>query len=944
MADIQKDSYNEANNFTKVIAQVGQEIQDYEFNELQDNIRIAAARGLAAVSNDGNRTAVSADDGFLCLSTGLNQVTFKAGNVVLGGVHYKLANDLVQTMATNPSNSLPRMILAYLTVVESEVADPNLNSDLGETTRRKKLQVTVNYAYGTPNSTPVTPALPADTVQDIWAGGARYYAVAEIAQFGAVVSIPVQCLDRRSVMSPRIISQITRNLAFDSGQTLKKIEGSWLVTAGDGISTFGDFNGSDAVEKALEWIWYKTNKSSGERYSFRLHVKAGEYTFRNWRGTAAASPNQGPITRHWDVHITGDGGTPRSSVGESFGVNGTRLIIEAGTSAVLGGPGSERTNFRLENLSFNCTVPAIRLTATLDLRGARSVHCAGVNFDGVEVLMETRGNRFKFDACSFVKAEESASSGALVTVNMAGGRLNTLVFDSCMVRTLDTATPANFIRVMPQATGISRLGLLKLRNCDVNLVGATQSANEGSHSTQRGVFRVGSTGTTVDCKVEDIVLEDCIVTSDTSASTTAYGTGLVEWHSSGGVEGTDSEDNQVQWGKFVIRGGAYNLTVGQGQKFPAFRIQGFDAFQSNKAGSIILKDFVLNVSLNGSQARYCNVSDQGDSNTSASYNGGLFFLAGKTVTIRDVEVNGYVIQSSSGDIAIRASKAVLIDGLYMGGQRLEDNANLLGGGNLPSTRINLNSAEFCESVVVRNLTITGDRKISLENDNGAWIQLPNNGQKCVVDTVVARNVPLNGSPFFLWLPSSVMNMTVRDCEITGETGSYGKSFRFRINGTIGKLTIADNKFQFAWGDLVLEEAGRARGFSIRNNSFTIGNSTSDPNAAACLRIYQRFDSTNGNQSVSVVDNQFHTGFGKTAVVWGENAYDNNIGFFMGNTGTYEPGPLESPSLAKILIRPGSSRIRGLELAGALALNASPVVQPAAGSYALAFNHMTLIKE
>jgi hypothetical protein len=951
MADIQKDSYSETNNFTKVIFQIGKEVQDYELNELQDNIRISNQRGISAIASDGSRSAGSSDDGLLCVGTSDTGVTLKAGTVLFGGIFYRVASDIHLTLNANNHGTLPRRILLYARVMEQEVTDPFFNNDLGETTRRKQLEVTFHLSYGTSSSSPTVPSLPNNTLLDIWAGGARYFAIADIHQYGSNSGTTVLCYDRRTVLSPRIVGQIVKNWPFPTSQNVRKIEGVWVITCGDGVHTYGDFNGSTAVEDAMEWIWAKlSNNPSGEPYSFRINVKTGTYLLRNFRNTGATTPTPGMINRIWDLHIVGEGGHARGTDGfslDAYGTNGTRLVIPSNTTATLGSPGTDRTNVRFENLAFNSSL-ATNVVGTLDLRGAKTVLCSGVVFDGVVVRTETRGRLFKFTDCTFKKGPETVSSNALFHIHMGQGKLDSIIFDACLVESLDTTAPANFINVIPESTGWSNLYLLKLDNCSISLAGSTGSANSGRHDSQRGVFRVSTTSSNVNCFIDEIVMNDCRVSSLTSASATAYGTCLVDWHGGGGNSGPTFDQRNVHVGKFTVRGGFYHMNVGQGQKFPAFRIQGHDAFGTEKAGHVILDGVRLKIDVVGNNAKYADVKQQGANDTSVRYNGGLFYLSGNSVIMNNVVVDGYVIQSGSGDIALRASSLMSIQGLRMIGPSVTDAPHITGGDSLPAVRIHLNG-QYCENVVVRDVVLSGSRRVDASNDLGGVIQLPSKAGSCLIDNVTWASAELNDSPFFYFRPEGGVSATISNCQIkVPSQAHYGKAFRIRVSDSAGTISICNNVFYGCWGDLYIDEDKSVDSVIIDKNTFAIGTGNiAQSNAPAALRIYQRNTYLTMRGQVSVTNNTFNTRFGQLGVIWGENSYDYNIGVFLGNGGMTTPTPspgqsvISSPPIA--VFRPNVGRIRGVEVVGASSLNAQDITM-AQGTVNMAFNNMRLRKE
>lgn len=206
MADITKDSYNEALRFFKVIFQRGRDIRDSELNEFQDILRVGLYRAmLQAIQKTKTNTLNpgSNDDGYLVVGTGANNaVTLKAGWLFCDGIPVYLANDTTFSgFSTNAG--APRTDTVYLALTETEVADPSAVPQLGETSKRRQLQVTVNVSITGPAG------VPANTVADIWQGGVHYFKIANIARATGVPAIAnVDVTDLRKALPPTFIERV----------------------------------------------------------------------------------------------------------------------------------------------------------------------------------------------------------------------------------------------------------------------------------------------------------------------------------------------------------------------------------------------------------------------------------------------------------------------------------------------------------------------------------------------------------------------------------------------------------------------------------------------------------------------------------------------------------------------------------------------------------------
>jgi len=262
MADITQDSFNEALNFFKIVFQRGRDIRDSELNEFQDILRFLFIRSIA---NGVQRTKLntlnpgSNDDGYLVVGAGAaNSVTLKAGTLFCDGLGIKLSADTpLSGFTTNPGPGA-RTDVVYLAITEAEVADPSASPQLGETTKRRQIQVTVNI------STTGDAGVPANTGAEIFAGGIHYFKIASINRPAGVAAINSgDVTDRRAQLPPQFVEDLglttvgkgTALIGYSGGPawldgttnpaTTLKAQLDKIVT--DLISTAGGSSGADHV-------------------------------------------------------------------------------------------------------------------------------------------------------------------------------------------------------------------------------------------------------------------------------------------------------------------------------------------------------------------------------------------------------------------------------------------------------------------------------------------------------------------------------------------------------------------------------------------------------------------------------------------------------------------------------------------------------------------------
>lgn len=226
MADVVKDSYSEALQQTKVLFQRGRDVIDFELNELQDILRVVAFRqflnGIQKQNGSYLLNPGSNDDGYLVVGTSANNsVTLKAGVLFCDGFPIILGSDA--TFSGFTTAGAPRTDTVYLSVFESEVADPAQVSQLGETTKRRKLTITVNV------SITGLAGVPSNSSLEIFQGGVHYFAIANVTRRnGDPQILSTDVVDLRGVLPPSFI----KNLQLQTSGKGSTLVGSQAITYG----------------------------------------------------------------------------------------------------------------------------------------------------------------------------------------------------------------------------------------------------------------------------------------------------------------------------------------------------------------------------------------------------------------------------------------------------------------------------------------------------------------------------------------------------------------------------------------------------------------------------------------------------------------------------------------------------------------------------------------
>ena len=210
MADIIVDlkALNAGKGYVVTRYQRGRDLIGDELNESFDMERILRRKTIAAGFGEGFFTI-----GFDILASGIdNEITIEAGNGIAGGEFIRNDSRFNITGLTTPSGG-PRTDIVYLRVREIEIdsaADPDiLFADIGETTRRIKIETDVIVDEGSTTLPPHTGELDE--------GGVRYELLGFLNRQDADPTIPsVQIQDARTIIGQVFLNE-DKNLELLGG-------------------------------------------------------------------------------------------------------------------------------------------------------------------------------------------------------------------------------------------------------------------------------------------------------------------------------------------------------------------------------------------------------------------------------------------------------------------------------------------------------------------------------------------------------------------------------------------------------------------------------------------------------------------------------------------------------------------------------------------------------
>ena len=743
MADIIKNSFAEDSNHVKVLFQRGKDVCDFELNEFQDILRVLALRAiytsaqqtiaLAADLNPG-----SSDDGFKVTAAGLGVVNLGVGLLLADGHTVRQTDVAASYTPTAWGGGGAETQIIWLRIRETEIADPAQLPQLGETSRRVVIQWTVGTSVNAP--------IPASSPDELWMGGDRYFALAEINRT-AVVIAPGDITDLRHLLPASLMAMITRQANFEvqavvasiletpdgvllpksktltvdvdpdgtlgpdgvfrvrfnrdatprvtfrvnsktgdrtlwesdeiiefrdpsvagaeasSGQEsipltgtvadngdqclrlgergilgtsvdptslslLRLVNGRWCVTVGDGVSTFGDFNGLLAVNDAVSW--WKTYLFPDGHTSCLIQVKAGTYQ---------VDPITLPATEN---SVTLEGASSYDCILEN--VSSTDPMI---TSSV--------TRLILKGLGFTSLTPGTTHPCGIVSGGTMEVeNCTFVD-QAVKVLTrrldaDTSRSfvaRFKTSQFSFTAAV-TTQPAVVLEANHASYYSVGYLFDECYFDM--SASEAAPLEVLDTVTTVTaKIGGVVFNRCLLHLGSTVVQTSNPRRNT--GVLALSPhTGNKGKLNLTDITYNDCTVIAEKGSNTTALLVYLPQ----------DPANDYVDLGSFVVRGGSWLL---QSATALSTFVLGVEPAMDvpPRVARVLLEDVVLGPDVTSS-------IDYGAPPATAGYSagsrGGLFLITAAHITMRTVAFKTCVARGRQGQLVCVAG-SWSVDGVHL---------------------------------------------------------------------------------------------------------------------------------------------------------------------------------------------------------------------------------------------------------------------------------------
>lgn len=457
-----------------------------------------------------------------------------------------------------------------------------------------------------------------------------------------------------------------------SPSIIQQVNGRWTITCGDGVNSFGDFNGTGSIQRALDYIINTIIPLIGIS-SFRVQVKAGEYSISNGLGIALGAAEA-------DVII------------EGVGAMGEVLINTSSTAAPFNAGFTGRLTLR------NLTISRISgsLVAVLSL-GQLLLEDVEIFGMGIRVQNPTpftgTGWPFLFKACrSIITAgatqpclEILAAQGTIGTNSVTGGHRG-FIFEDCI---LTGATDTPIVRVKVNSNSITAgvvSGLLHER-CTITLGKATLASGT-TMTGNPGVLDIDP-GTTADKLIlVDASWNNCTVTGGTTSSSNDSS---ILAHIIPLANGAVATTNRASLHRISIRGGVWLVPTQNNSLLNPFVLV---------ANNITLSDVVFVGNPNNHGVAHADAAFLFAQSTSSSINfattgesSAFNFYAARLTPIgtknygfvmHNVTFQNFGRDSNSGDVTIVLPPAgVDINGVMVGGY----STTASFGGTVPTHRV-----------------------------------------------------------------------------------------------------------------------------------------------------------------------------------------------------------------------------------------------------------------
>jgi hypothetical protein len=331
-----------------------------------------------------------------------------------------------------------------------------------------------------------------------WASAGTYYMTDANLQGTPVTNlVPVLPLSSAVIADGDYVLRVLEKppvlgtLGFGSS-LIKASNARWSCTIGDGVRSFGDFNGASALDDVLTFL-----NTNAIRTAY-IQIKRGAY---NLGLSHVLTMDSLTLEGHGSLDVDIQLQTV-SGPGIDFSANSipSLLRISGVTFGFTSGGGTHSVVVTEQNVA---------------------LYMKDVGFDGTTLTMLNPtifGNvaALYADRCAFTQIAAGSISVDLQVGILAGTATpEGFFFDQCSFNQADETQPMR-IRCINSPSVVSTVSRVRFRDCKYLLGGTATSGSQLTHNT--GVIEIDPNGTTNKLTVSDLTWENCSVQSFTAAA------------------------------------------------------------------------------------------------------------------------------------------------------------------------------------------------------------------------------------------------------------------------------------------------------------------------------------------------------------------------------------------------------------------------------------------
>jgi hypothetical protein len=445
------------------------------------------------------------------------------------------------------------------------------------------------------------------------------------------------------------------------------------ITVGDGVNTFGDFNGTNGLIDAVAFL--TSTPAIGTRRA-TIHLKSGSYT-----GGIAIATNTGII----DLEIVGMPGGDNVTAAGTYGT----CIIEQPLSD-MNTVTFTRTGTSIGSLTLkNVAVHVRGLYYGVEMVGGAHLHMDRCRVQCVSVnnpAAQSDGGQVKRAAvsisnCRLSGSPDAGGNGPLTFKNVAAAPETFVVENSTFAYGL-AEQRCVYIHASAGISSVVRMGALQFKNCKFNL--SPGKLDNGNLTANTGLIDLNPNGKNVRAGagliVDSILFEDC----DVDAVYTGSGWSNILLHllptANGTVASGASEFAYVD--NLSFNRTRFNWVPNAGATVSPFTVAFREYGRVSFNGCIFNRNSLVFPA--SCKQGYCTVDVDYAFTTIADNEWGAVSMSCNEIVIRDCEFDRFVLGGETGDLNLQWYRNLVATGLVF------SNYDLTNESLQPLKRIRLN--------------------------------------------------------------------------------------------------------------------------------------------------------------------------------------------------------------------------------------------------------------